>query len=75
MTREDRDLAIADNVEYCNRVVEEIEASTLAALRPSSLVFLGFSQGASMAYRSAILGRHRASGIIALAGDVLAELT
>jgi predicted esterase len=38
------------------------------------LFFLGFSQGASMAYRAALMGKHRSAGIIALAGDVPPEL-
>jgi predicted esterase len=69
MTREDRDLAIADNIEYVNRAVAN---AAPAGARP--LVFLGFSQGVAMAYRAAIRGRHRASGIIALGGDVPPEL-
>jgi predicted esterase len=78
MTKEDRDLAIADNVEYVDRVVAAIVASTGAAANGSGaaplIVFLGFSQGASMAYRAALLGRHRASGVIALAGDIPSEV-
>jgi predicted esterase len=38
------------------------------------LVFVGFSQGASMAYRAALLGSHKASGVMALAGDIPPEL-
>lgn len=33
MTREDRDLAIADNVEYVDRVIDELQASTLLVPR------------------------------------------
>jgi predicted esterase len=71
MTREDRDLTIADNVSYVDKVLGQAPSSEP---RAASLIFLGFSQGASMAYRAALLGKHRAAGIIALAGDVPPEL-
>src|SRR5215208_4533661 len=48
MTREDRDLAIADNVDYVGRVLDHVRAGHQTRDR---LVFSGFSQGASMAYR------------------------
>jgi len=67
MTRQDRDDAIADNVGYVNRVVETLQAR-------GPLVFIGFSQGASMAYRAALLGGHEAAGIIALGGDIPPEV-
>lgn len=61
MTKLDRDLAIADNIEYVRRVV--------AALPPArTLVFIGFSQGASMAARAA--AAIRCDGLIALCGDL-----
>jgi predicted esterase len=93
MTREDRELAIADNVGYVDHMLDQAlgprpkaQASPSAGEarpggagsspepRASSLVFLGFSQGASMAYRAAVLGKHRVTGIVALAGDVPPEL-
>jgi len=67
MTRQDREIAIADNIAYVDRVVEQ------AASNPP-LVFAGFSQGVAMAYRAAMLGRHRAAGVIALAGDIPPEV-
>lgn len=70
MTRQDRDEAVADNVEYVDRVVTQEIAQTP---RPH-VVFLGFSQGASMAYRAALLGRHPAAGVVALAGDIPPEV-
>lgn len=74
MTRQDRDEAIADNVAYVNRVVEEeLKRMPGVGLQPS-LVYLGFSQGAAMAYRAAVLGSRAARGIIALAGDIPPEL-
>jgi predicted esterase len=69
MTRQDREIAIADNVEYVDRVVEHV-ASSVA----DPLVYVGFSQGAAMAYRAARLGRHRAAGVIALGGDIPPEI-
>ena len=65
MTSQDRELAIADNIEYARRVVDEVTASQ-DVRRP--LVFAGFSQGGAMAYRAAAqLG---ADGLIILAADV-----
>jgi predicted esterase len=65
MTRQDRELAIAENVEYVGSVIEQVrrEHST-----QSPLVFAGFSQGVGMAYRAA--AHFRAQALIALAGDV-----
>ncbi len=67
MTRQDRDDAIADNVAYVDRVVDAIGVD-------APLVYMGFSQGAAMAYRAARLGRHRADAVVALAGDIPPEL-
>jgi predicted esterase len=67
MTRQDRDLAIADNVSYIDRVVEAVGAAP-------PIVFLGFSQGAAMAYRAAVLGRHRARAVMTIGGDIPPEL-
>jgi len=68
MTREDREQVILDNLAYIDRVVNAV------ARGAEALVFLGFSQGAPMAYRAAMLGERPASGIVALAGDVPPEL-
>jgi predicted esterase len=65
MTRQDRDVAIADNVAYLDRVVEAAGGGAASAV-----VFLGFSQGAAMAYRAALFGRYPVAGIIALGGDI-----
>ena len=62
MTSQDRDRAVVDNIEYVRSVVAEFPA-------PQKLVFLGFSQGAAMAYRAAS-AHPNASAVIALAGDV-----
>jgi predicted esterase len=62
MTSLDRDLAIADNIAYVRRV--------LAALPvPRTLVFFGFSQGATMAARAAAYAGP-AAGLILLGGDI-----
>ncbi len=66
MTREDREQAIADNIAYVD--------AALVAFQGRDLVFVGFSQGVSMAYRAALLGARSVAGIIALAGDIPAEL-
>jgi predicted esterase len=65
MTRQDRELAIADNIAYLDRAVEAAGGNEARAI-----VFLGFSQGAAMAYRAALCGRYRAAGVIALGGDI-----
>jgi predicted esterase len=75
MVRQDRELAITDNVEYVNRVIDQLARSSnpLSPLNPLNLVFVGFSQGVAMAYRAALLGKHPAAGIIALGGDIPPE--
>jgi predicted esterase len=66
MTREDRELAIADNIAYVNCVVREV----LASEDNATIVYIGFSQGVAMAYRAAVLGSHPAAMVIAIGGDV-----
>src|SRR2546423_15567002 len=61
MTRQDREHAIADNIDYVRRVVDQLKPF-------NRLVFAGFSQGAAMAYRAA--NALRCDGVIILAGDV-----
>ena len=68
MTRQDRELMIADNIEYADRVVE----ATAPAGVP--VVCVGFSQGVAMAFRAGVRGRRRAAAIIAVGGDVPPEL-
>lgn len=72
MTREDRDLMIADNVGYVDAVVDAVAAEFGEA---RVVCFNGFSQGASMAYRAAALGRAASAGVVALGGDIPLELT
>jgi predicted esterase len=65
MTREDRALAIADNIDYVGRVLNRVRSEHQTR---EPLVFSGFSQGAAMAYRAA--AHYRADQLIILAGDV-----
>ncbi len=66
MTRQDRELAIADNVAYVAAVVAAVERD-YGTRRP--LVYAGFSQGVAMAYRAAAFSAP-ADGVVVLAGDV-----
>jgi predicted esterase len=70
MTKEDRELAISDNVEYVGRVLDAVRAEFPVA----ETVFIGFSQGVAMAFRAAA---HFAARALIVAGadvppDVLA---
>ena len=67
MTKEDRELAIADNVAYVAGVLSAI-AEEYGITRP--LIYAGFSQGVAMAYRAAALAQRPCDGVIALAADV-----
>jgi predicted esterase len=69
MTREDRDLAIADNGRYVAAVIDEVGGGA-----EKRLVFAAFSQGAAMAYRAACASARPVSGVISLGGDVPPEL-
>jgi predicted esterase len=71
MTRQDRDLMIADNRLYVSAVIDEVDREWGAR---APLVFAGFSQGVAMAFRAAAGGRHHMAGIIALGGDIPPEL-
>lgn len=66
MTRQDRELAIADNTAYVRAVVAAVRRD-----HPTHpvLVYAGFSQGVAMAYRAAAHAGP-ARGAILLAGDV-----
>jgi predicted esterase len=72
MTRQDRELAIADNVAYVSAAIEAVAAEWGGGALP--VVYAGFSQGASMAYRAACLSARPAAGLIALGGDIPPEL-
>ena len=64
MTREDRDHAIADNVQYLQNVIDRVAADA------TTIVFLGFSQGASMAARAVARVSPPAAALIVLGGDI-----
>jgi poly(3-hydroxybutyrate) depolymerase len=66
MTRQDRELAIADNIQYVQAVVGAIGREWQVRDR---LVFAGFSQGVAMAFRAACSSSVPAS-VIACGGDV-----
>ena len=71
MTRLQREQAILDNVRYVASVVAELKRELPVA---DQLVYLGFSQGAAMAYRAAAGSGHPCQGVIVLGGDVPPEL-
>ena len=71
MTRQDRDLAIADNLAYVAAVLDQVDAEHPGATR---IVVTGFSQGVAMAFRAAAASARRIDGIIAAGGDVPPEL-
>jgi predicted esterase len=68
MTRQDRELAIADNVAYVLRVIEA------EATGASAIVLAGFSQGVAMAFRAAAASARPVAAVIAVGGDVPPEL-
>jgi predicted esterase len=67
MTRQDRERAIPDNITYVDTVLDQLAAEFGA---PRAIVFAGFSQGAAMAYRAAVRGRHAAAAVFVVGGDV-----
>lgn len=70
MTRQDRELAIADNLAYVSAVIEDV-----AREWPSPrLVFAGFSQGVAMTFRAAAACTRPVAGAIAAGGDVPPEI-
>jgi predicted esterase len=71
MTKQDRELAIADNIGYVERTLAAL-GERLAVSGPT--VFAGFSQGTAMAYRAAAAVGEACQGIVALAGDVPPEV-
>lgn len=70
MTRQDRELEIADNVDFVARVLRHVREEHRTR---APLVFAGFSQGGAMAYRAA--AHHAADAIIVLAADVPPDVT
>lgn len=71
MTKQDRDLAVVDNVAYVKQTLATL-AQRLEITGPT--VFAGFSQGSAMAYRAAAALGDTCQGVVALAGDVPPEI-
>ena len=71
MTRLNREQAILDNVRYVAGVVAQVKADFPLSER---LIYLGFSQGAAMAYRAAASCGHCCHGVVVLGGEVPPEL-
>jgi predicted esterase len=71
MTRDLRAESIEDNLRYVRAILESVRRRFGWRL---PVVLLGFSQGASMAWRTALLGGHEVEAVVALAGDVPPEL-
>jgi predicted esterase len=69
MTRQDREVAIVDNLDYVNAALDSVAHDTSA-----KLVYAGFSQGVAMAFRCAVRGRRAAAGLIGVGADVPPEL-
>lgn len=69
MTREDRELAIADNLAYVAAALDQVPHD-----RSTRVVYTGFSQGVAMAFRAGVVGSLTASAIVAIGGDVPPEL-
>lgn len=67
MTREDRTLAVADNLAYAAAVRAAISRD-YATTAP--LVMVGFSQGAAQAYRAGLAAGAQCAGILVLGGDL-----
>ncbi len=70
MTRQDRELAIADNIAYVSRVLKQV----LEGRAVDVMVFAGFSQGVAMAFRAAVSAAALRRHVIAVGGDVPQEL-
>jgi len=71
MTKQDRELAMSDNVAYTTDVVQSVSKEWSTG---KTLVLSGFSQGVAMAFRCAASLKQPVSGVIALGGDVPPEL-
>ena len=71
MTRQHRELAIADNNVYVAATLDDVVAAWPTVRR---IVFAGFSQGVAMAFRAAASWAHATAGVIAVGGDIPPEL-
>ncbi|HWE50086.1 MAG TPA: hypothetical protein VG273_09870, partial [Bryobacteraceae bacterium] len=71
MTRQNRELAIADNIAYVSNCIEQLAAEW--PVQPK-IVFAGFSQGVGMAFRAAVSLQKGPAGVIAVGGDIPPEI-
>lgn len=71
MSGQDRELRITENVSYVDAVIGRVMESQPVDGR---LVMHGFSQGANMACRAALLGRYTVDAVMLLGGDIPGEL-
>ena len=71
MTRQNRELLIADNTAYLSQVIRRVAEDFSPG---TALVTTGFSQGVAMAYRAAATLDRPVAGVIACGGDVPPEL-
>jgi predicted esterase len=72
MTRQHREMAIADNIAYVKSCLDSAIAEWHAL---PVVVFAGFSQGVAMAFRAAANATQKIAGVIAVGGDVPPEIT
>lgn len=70
MTRQDRELAMADNITYVASVLDHV----LDGRAPETAAFAGFSQGVAMAYRAAVTSRAAKRYVVAVGGDIPPEI-
>jgi predicted esterase len=71
MTRQDRELAIGDNLAYVAAILDALDREYPGA---PHLVFSGFSQGVAMTFRAAVATSRPVDGVIAVGGDVPPEI-
>ena len=71
MTRQHRELAIADNLAYVAGVMDAVDREWPGAPR---IVLAGFSQGVAMMFRAAAAAAKPVDGVVAVGGDVPPEL-
>ena len=69
MTREDREIAIADNLAYVGAALDVVADDAA-----KGVVCAGFSQGVAMAFRAALLAGRPAAAVVAVGGDVPPDL-
>ena len=71
MTRQDRELAMADNAAYVSGVLDAVAHEWPDMPR---VVMTGFSQGVAMTFRAAVTAARPVDGVIAVCGDIPPEL-